>query len=162
MKGKRVLLARAKVARDVIPHDLRKVGANVDVVEAYETIIPRKSATRLRALLQDSKRRPDLITFTSSSTAKNFVELLGDPSGLPVRKFLSGIQIASIGPVTSATLGELGLPADIEARQYNIPGLIAAIASRHSRKYVLAVVYSVSEHPQSAGGTCAFRKSATR
>ncbi len=135
VKGKRVLLARAKVARDVIPHDLRKVGAHVDVVEAYETIIPRKSATRLRALLQDSKRRPDLITFTSSSTAKNFVELLGRskrPAGS--RKFLSGIQIASIGPVTSATLGELGLPADIEARQYNIPGLIAAIASRHSRK----------------------------
>ena len=56
--GKRVLLARARVARDVIPRELRKLGAKVDVVEAYETVIPQSSRTRLRAILKDSKRRP--------------------------------------------------------------------------------------------------------
>lgn len=130
--GKRVLLARAKVARDVIPRQLRDLGAQVDVVEAYETVIPRSSRARLRALLEDPKRRPDVITFTSSSTVRNFVALLGNNiwRGLPrPRKASSieGIRLASIGPVTSSTLRELGLPVDIEAKQYTIPGLIEAI-----------------------------------
>jgi uroporphyrinogen-III synthase len=120
--GKRVLLARARVARDVIPRELRKLGAKVDVVEAYETVIPQSSRTRLRTILKNSKRRPDVITFTSSSTVRNFVSLLGkDP-------LLDGIRLASIGPITSSTLRELGLPVDIEATEYTIPGLIKAIA----------------------------------
>jgi uroporphyrinogen-III synthase len=121
--GKRVLLARAKVARDVIPRELRKLGWNVDVVEAYQTVLPHSSRTRIRAILKDSKRRPDLITFTSSSTVRNFVGLLGKNS-LP-----DGLRLASIGPVTSSTLREMGLPVDIEAKEYTIPGLIKALAS---------------------------------
>jgi len=127
ISGKRVLLARAKVARDVIPRELSKLGAQVGVVEAYETVIPTSSRARLRSLLKNPKRRPDVITFTSSSTVRNFVTLLS-----PVRrghpKTLLGIRFASIGPVTSATLRELGLPVHIEAKQYTIPGLINAIA----------------------------------
>jgi uroporphyrinogen-III synthase len=122
--GKRVLLARAKVARDVIPRELRKLGAHVDVVEAYETVIPKPSRVRLRGVLRDPKRRPHVITFTSSSTVRNFVTLLGKNAVL--ERFRP--RFASIGPVTSATLRELGLPVDIEARQYTIPGLIQAIA----------------------------------
>ena len=121
--GKRVLLARAKVARDVIPRELRKLGARIDVVEAYETVIPESSRTRLRAILKDAKRRPHLITFTSSSTVRNFVALLG------ANRRLDGIRLASIGPVTSSTLRELGLPVDIEATEYTIPGLIKALTS---------------------------------
>jgi uroporphyrinogen-III synthase len=91
-------------------------------VEAYETVIPQSSRTRLRAILKDSKRRPHLITFTSSSTVRNFVALLGkNPS-------LDGIRLASIGPITSSTLRELGLPVNIEATEYTIPGLIKALA----------------------------------
>jgi uroporphyrinogen-III synthase len=122
--GKRVLLARAKVARDVIPRELRQLGARVDVVEAYETVIPQSSRTRLRATLKDPKRRPHVVTFTSSSTVRNFVTLIGKNvwRGRPRPRF------ASIGPVTSATLRELGLPVDIEARNYTIPGLVKAIA----------------------------------
>src|SRR5450755_4917554 len=63
VKGKRILLARAKVARDVIPRELRKLGARVDVVEAYETVIPESSRRRLRAALRSSTRRPSVITF---------------------------------------------------------------------------------------------------
>ena len=124
VRGKRVLLVRARVARDVIPRELRRAGARVDVVEAYETVIPQSSRRRLQATLKNPNKRPNVVTFTSSSTVKNFVELLG-----PRRKsaLLNGVQTASIGPVTSATLRELGLQVDISAREFTIPGLVAAI-----------------------------------
>ncbi len=132
VKGKRVLLARAKVARDVIPRELRKLGAQVDVVEAYETVIPLESRQRLRAALQSSQRRPDVITFTSSSTVRNFLALLGQSRG-GVGRVRKGreenrVRFASIGPITSSTLRAFGLPVDIEAEEYTIPGLIKAIA----------------------------------
>ena len=129
--NKRVLLARARVARDVIPRELRKLGAQVDVVEAYETVIPKSSRTRLRAMLKDSNHRLHVITFTSSSTVRNFVTLLGKNMWPRPRKAspLDGIRLASIGPITSSTLRELGLPVDIEANEYTIPGLIKALES---------------------------------
>jgi uroporphyrinogen-III synthase len=149
VKGKRLLLARAKVARDVIPRELRKAGARVDVVEAYQTVVPKTSRARLRAAFTNSRQRPDVITFTSSSTVKNFVGLLGasalrigndKAAGQALRRPRSAktvfavqslhsnqIRFASIGPVTSATLRDLGLPVDIEAVEFTIPGLVKAI-----------------------------------
>ena len=124
VKGKRVLLVRAKVARDVIPRELRKAGAHVEVVEAYETVVPESSRRRLQAALKNPKKRPNVVTFTSSSTVKNFVELLGTRHR---SSMLDGVQTASIGPVTSATLRELGLPVDIAATEFTIPGLVTAI-----------------------------------
>ena len=123
VNGKRVLLVRAKVARDVIPDELRAAGALVDLVEAYETVAPKKSRDRLRSLMKNAKRRPQVITFTSSSTARNFAELLGNSRALS----LKNVQFASIGPVTSATLRELELPVAIEAREFTMGGLIRAI-----------------------------------
>ena len=126
VKGKRVLLVRAKVARDVIPQELRKAGAHVDVVEAYETVVPQSSRRRLQAALKHAGKRPHVITFTSSSTVRNFVELLGlGKRGR--RSSLAGIRMASIGPVTSATLREFGLPVDISAKKFTIPGLVQAV-----------------------------------
>ncbi len=122
VKGKRVLLVRAKVARDVIPRELRRAGAQVHVVEAYETVVPLSSRTRLQSALRNPRRRPHVITFTSSSTVRNFVALLG------LRKAsFEGIRLASIGPVTSSTLRELGLQVDIEAKEFTIPGMVDAI-----------------------------------
>jgi len=135
VNGKRVLLVRAKVARDVIPRELRKAGATVDVVEAYETVAPKASERRLRAVLK-SKRKPHAITFTSSSTVKNFVGLMGLRSARAALKKTApnhGVHSASIGPVTSATLREFGLPVDIEAKSFDIPGLVAAIVA-HKKK----------------------------
>jgi len=126
VEGKRVLLARAKVARDVIPRELRKLGAKVDVVEAYETVTPKSSQQKIRALMKNPKLRPHIVTFTSSSTVRNFVQLLGG-RGRPPHTLFDGVQFASIGPITSATLRELGMPVHIEAREYTIPGLIQAI-----------------------------------
>ncbi|MGA8500776.1 MAG: uroporphyrinogen-III synthase [Candidatus Sulfotelmatobacter sp.] len=120
--GKRVLLVRAKVARDVIPRELREAGARVDVVEAYETVVPKSSRPRLRGVLGNPRRTPHVITFTSSSTVRNFVALLGRRNAE-----LDRIRLASIGPVTSSTLRELGLRVDIEAREFTIPGLVEAI-----------------------------------
>jgi uroporphyrinogen-III synthase len=122
VKGKRVLLVRAKVARDVIPRALRKARAQVDVVEAYETVAPRSSRRRLQAALRNPKRRPHIVTFTSSSTVRNFVALLR-----PRSAGLDKILMASIGPVTSSTLREFGLPVDISAKEFTIPGLVKAI-----------------------------------
>lgn len=127
VRGKRVLLVRAKVARDLIPEELRKAGARVHVAEAYETVVPDDSRTRLAQALNDPRRRPTAITFTSSSTARNLVALLGSEN--PV-KTLHDITIASIGPVTSTTLRELGLTVDVEAAEYTIPGLVKALAER--------------------------------
>jgi uroporphyrinogen-III synthase len=129
VKGKRVLLVRAKVARDVIPRELRKAGAHVDVVEAYETVVPQSSRARLRASLKNPNKRPHVVTFTSSSTVRNFVELLG--GGQKARtNSLTEIQMASIGPVTSSTLREQDLSVDIVAREFTIPGLVGAIVKK--------------------------------
>jgi uroporphyrinogen-III synthase len=122
VNGERVLLVRAKVARDVIPRELRKAGAHVDVVEAYETVVPKSSRPQLRRLLGNPRRRPQVVTFTSSSTVRNFVALLGARSAR-----LNGIRFASIGPITSSTLREFGLRVDIQAREFTIPGLVEAI-----------------------------------
>jgi uroporphyrinogen-III synthase len=137
VKGKRVLLVRAKVARDVIPDSLREAGAQIDVVEAYETVVPEKSRTRLRATFKDKDRRPHVVTFTSSSTVRNFAELLGFSNGgtpagksqgnKPKPSFLKNVQFASIGPVTSGTLREFDMPVEIEAREFTMGGLIRAI-----------------------------------
>lgn len=126
VEGKRVLLARAKVARDVIPRELRKMGAEVDVVEAYETVVPASSRASLRSIMKDPKRRPHVVTFTSSTAVRNFVALLGGRGRAP-HAGLEGIQFASIGPITSATLSEHGLVPHIEAKEFTIPGLIKAL-----------------------------------
>jgi uroporphyrinogen-III synthase len=128
VNGKRVLLVRAKVARDVIPRELRQAGAHVDVVEAYETLVPKSSQARLRAALSNPQRRPHIVTFTSSSTVRNFVALAGGrAAGLDHTRF------ASIGPVTSSTLKKLGLPVDIKAKEFTIPGLVEAIIRARPR-----------------------------
>jgi uroporphyrinogen-III synthase len=165
VKNKCVLLVRAKVARDVIPRELRKAGAQIDVAEAYETLIPESSRKRLQALFKNPARCPHVVTFTSSSSVRNFVELLGGSRA--AKRALEGfgrrgirgstVQLASIGPVTSSTLRELELKADINAREYTIPGLVDAIVKSASRQ-----LYSLSEQLQSAGTTWASKKSATR
>jgi uroporphyrinogen-III synthase len=126
VSGERVLLVRAAVARDVIPRELRQMDASVDVVEAYQTVVPASSKKELQSVMGDPKRRPQVVTFTSSSTVRNFVELLGGRRR-PHRIVLDGIRFASIGPVTSATLREFGLPLHVEAAEYTIPGLVRAV-----------------------------------
>jgi uroporphyrinogen-III synthase len=128
VRGKRVLLCRAKIARDLIPRELRRMGAFLDVVEAYETVVPQSSRVELRAVLRDPLRRPHAITFTSSSTVKNYVALLGIRSGHS--RLVEGVLNASIGPVTSDSLRQYQLSVDVQAAEYTIPGLIEAMVRR--------------------------------
>ena len=121
LRGKAFLIPRAKVARDLVPRALEERGARVEVVEAYETVTPEFPAGELNRLLRPP---PDAITFTSSSTASNFAKLLPDHS---IQEALRGTAIASIGPVTSATVRKLGLKVTIEASESTIPGLVQAL-----------------------------------
>ncbi len=119
LTGKRILLPRAAVARDLAPAELIRRGARVDVVEAYRTAVPRNTPERVREVFF-GERKPGWITFTSSSTVANFAGAAGSHA-------LEGVKIASIGPVTSATLRRYGLEVTAEASPYTIEGLVAVI-----------------------------------
>ena len=119
LAGKRVLLPRAKVARDLVPVELAKRGAEVDVVEAYQTVVPADAEARGRAIFS-AARKPGWVTVTSSSTARNLINAVG-------KEALAGVRIASIGPVTSGTVRGLGLEVAVEARRYTMEGLVGAI-----------------------------------
>ena len=119
LSWRRILLPRAAVARDLVPMELKRRGATVDVVEAYRTVIPENTAERAREILA---RCPHWITFTSSSTVTNFIATAGKDT-------LNGVKVASIGPITTQTAHECGVPVDVEARPHTIDGLVAAITA---------------------------------
>jgi uroporphyrinogen III methyltransferase/synthase len=132
VQGKRILLARVKQARDVLPKGLKKLGAEVDVVEAYRTLKPRGGRKRLKQLLSNGEM--DVITFTSSSTVNHFAELLKKED---IKRLLKGIVIACIGPITAQTAKRLGMKVQIQPKQYTIPGLTQAIADYFSKNLTL-------------------------
>lgn len=128
----RILLPRAREARDVLPEGLRRQGAHVDVVVAYETRMDRGDAEALRQSLR--ARELDLLTFTASSTVRNFVQALTDGEDRAVAEIASGIPIAVIGPVTASTLRQYGLTPTIVAGEHTLPGLVAAIEAYFSEQ----------------------------
>jgi uroporphyrinogen III methyltransferase / synthase len=113
--GKRVLIARAAEARDVLPDALRERGASVDVVALYETV---REAPDEKAIA--AAQGADYVTFTSSSTVKNLTEALGE-------RFPAAARIVSIGPVTSETVREAGLEVAVEADRHDVDGLLSAL-----------------------------------
>jgi len=117
VEGRKVLIARAAQARDVLPDALRARGAEVHVAALYDTVSEPLSQ-EARAGLQ----RSDYVTFTSSSTVTRLLEALGPAGGLPDRA-----RIVSIGPITSATARERGLNVHVEAEQSDIEGLVDAL-----------------------------------
>ncbi len=124
----RVLLPRAEVAREILPQALAEHGIQIDVVPVYRTVQGTQHSTELVEMLV--KKMVDVVTFTSSSTVKNFVELVGKDN----LSTLQGVTIASIGPVTSDTARRLGLTVDVEAEQYTIDGLVAGIVDYFSKR----------------------------
>jgi len=118
--NQKILLARAEIARDVIPDALRAAGAEVVVVDAYRNVLPESAPALLQAALEVGI---DAATFTSSSSVTH----LADAARIAGIRFpFTGVPAISIGPITSATLRELGCEPAAEARQSDIPGLIAA------------------------------------
>jgi uroporphyrinogen III methyltransferase / synthase len=126
--GKRILIPRAAKARDILPETLRRWGARVDVVEAYQTVLPQVDVSALCRLLREGTI--DMITFTSSSTATNFSVMLRDQD-LP--RLLSRAVIACIGPITKKTVEDLGMRPEIVSKEFTIPGLVRAMVDYFSR-----------------------------
>jgi uroporphyrinogen-III synthase len=123
--GKSFLLVRAAEARDILPATLTAAGATVTIAEAYRNQLPPDSRQALRTLFASPETYPDAITFTSASTARNLCALL-EAANLTLPP---GITLASIGPITSQTLRDLGHEPTIEAPEPTIPSLIQAISS---------------------------------
>ncbi len=127
LEGARVLLPRADIGREALSEGLIRLGARVDQVAAYRTLVPQESWSRARELLQDG--RIDVATFTSSSTVRNLISLLnGDTT--PLKEAV----ICCIGPITAATAREIGLRVDVIARQYTVEGLVEALKEYFASK----------------------------
>ena len=118
LQGCRILIPSAKETRDVLPVALRQRGAAVDVVEAYRNILPEDAKVRASQVFREPY--PDWVTFASSSAALNLAHVAGTNT-------LQVVKIASIGPITSRTVRELGLTVSAEAKESTIPGLVAAL-----------------------------------
>ncbi len=122
VNGKHILIPRAEEAREVLPEKLAKRGAVVDVVTAYRTELDEAGETdRIREMIRTCEI--DVITFTSSSTVRNFIKLIG--TAIP-----DSITIACIGPITAQTASEMGLNPSIVADEHTIEGLVKALISR--------------------------------
>lgn len=150
-RGARVLIPRAREARGVLPDTLRGRGAVVDVLPVYDTVPVDGLAEPLERIAA-----ADYVTFTAGSTVRRFVELAeraveaeraaegagsasaaGGPlergAGRPLAERLAGARLCSIGPVTSQTLRDLGLPVAVEAEEYTMHGLVAALIADVAR-----------------------------
>jgi uroporphyrinogen III methyltransferase/synthase len=128
-RGDRVLLPRAAQTRDVLVAELRAAGAEVVEVPVYVTRRVERDAGRLREALAAGSVHA--VTFTSSSTARNFAELFSDEER---RDLLAGVTVASIGPITAATAEEYGLATDVMPAEYTIPALTRALVDYFQRQ----------------------------
>ncbi len=127
LAGARVLLPRAKEARDVLPEGLAARGAAVDVVPVYRTVRADTDRSVLEGEIE--KGRVDVLTFTSPSTVKHFFAIMGEGFAVP-----RGVRVACIGPVTAAALEKRGVPVDIVQEPYSVPGLVEALRNLFRRE----------------------------
>ncbi|OGW47473.1 MAG: HemD protein, partial [Nitrospirae bacterium RBG_19FT_COMBO_58_9] len=128
VRGSRVLIPRAEVAREILPEQLRGLGATVDVIPVYRTITPAVDVAALTQQFHDG--RVAALTFTSSSTVCNFVELLGGQA--TVKPLVARVAIACIGPITARTAEEYGLTVTIIPAENTVPALAQAIVRHFS------------------------------
>jgi uroporphyrinogen III methyltransferase/synthase len=131
VKGRRFLLPRARIAREVLPDAIRSLGGEVDVVEAYRTEAPQPSEVETFAARLMSGHI-DAVTFTSSSTVRNCLSLLADYGGIAL---FDGVAVACIGPITAETARQMGLIPAVVAKVYTIEGLVEALVEYFSPKH---------------------------
>jgi uroporphyrinogen III methyltransferase/synthase len=127
VRGQRILLPRADIARKPLTQELLARGALVDEVAAYRTVLANSKVAQLKELLK--ARRIDFITFTSASTVRNFAHLL---EGSDLAQALSTTKIACIGPVTAEAAREQGIDVHIMAEEHTMNGLVEAIVEETS------------------------------
>jgi len=128
VKGKKILIPRAKVSREILPDKLREMGADVTVATAYENVKPATDVERVKKLFEEKKIAA--VTFTSSSTVHNFVEMLGQKEYIAL---VNGAIVACIGPVTAKTAAEYGMKIDVMPKKYTIPDFVDALAEYFTR-----------------------------
>ena len=128
VKGKHFLIPRARVARELIPDRLRQLGADVTVATAYENIRPDADVARVKKLFGEKKIAA--VTFTSSSTVHNFVEMIGRSE---YKELMNGVVVACIGPVTAKTAEEYGMQVHIVPTDYTIPALVEAMVDYYTK-----------------------------
>jgi uroporphyrinogen III methyltransferase / synthase len=130
LNGSSILLPRAFEAREILPDELRQMGAQVDVVEAYRTVMPEAGAEKLAAMLENGEI--DMATFTSSSTVINFVSMFKDKRDA-LMQWMKDVTVACIGPITAKTAEDNGLKVGISAKEYTVEALTAAIVEHYSK-----------------------------
>lgn len=122
VKGKRILLPRAEVAREILPEELTRMGATVDVITTYKTVKPEGKTKEMRDMFKEGT--VDVVTFTSSSTVTNFLGMFEEGEGIGL---LKNVKVASIGPITAETAKRHGIETEIMPKDYTVPALAQAI-----------------------------------
>jgi uroporphyrinogen III methyltransferase / synthase len=125
IKGKRFLMPRTDIARSYVPEELRKLGAEVSDIVAYKTVLATDGDNIVLDKLKDGE--VDIVTFTSASTVKNFVKIIGEDN---LSAFKDNVQFASIGPITNESAEKMDIDISIKAEEYTIPGLVQAIVEK--------------------------------
>ncbi|MFH1488850.1 MAG: uroporphyrinogen-III synthase, partial [Pseudomonadota bacterium] len=118
--GLRILLPRAAQAREVLPEELAKMGASVDVVAAYRTVKPKSERLRVKEMLDAGEIH--MVTFTSSSTVSNFVEMF-EAEGTRLKQWMKKTAVACIGPITAETAETYGFKVNVTPREYTVAAL---------------------------------------
>jgi len=130
VSGQRVLIARAAEAREILPDTLERLGAHVRVVKVYKAVAPRIEREHVRQMFCDHVI--DIVTFASSSTVRNFLQLFDGADD--VKKNLNGTIIASIGPITARTIRDVGLDVHVMAAENTIPSLVQSLVDYVKRE----------------------------
>jgi uroporphyrinogen III methyltransferase/synthase len=129
LQGRKILIPRAARARDILPETLKKQGAEVTVATTYRTVNSGRKKEELTAWIDAGD--VDVITFTSSSTVTNFVEIMGQDYKLP-----SHIKIACIGPVSASTAQKAGFTIDMMQEEYTMEGLVRSLVNYYQGESV--------------------------
>jgi uroporphyrinogen III methyltransferase/synthase len=131
IKGAKILLPRAEKAREILPRKLESLGAKVDVIPVYRTIKPDQDLSKIKEMLKQG--RIDLVTFTSSSTVSNFIEMF-EPDVDSLKIWMKKVTVACIGPITAEKAKEKGLSVDIMPKDYTIEALAESILDYFSNQ----------------------------
>lgn len=129
--GEKILIPRAQIGREILPEELVRMGMRVDVVPVYKIIRPETDASWLKTMLRN--REIDVVTFTSGSCVRNFIEILGTEE---YKILLKGIKIACISPVTVDAVRKYHLEADIVPDNYTVDDLVDAIVRYYKKSEV--------------------------
>jgi uroporphyrinogen III methyltransferase/synthase len=125
VEGRNILIPRALQAREILPETLRGAGAQVTIAPVYRNVPPQGRKDALRAELEAGA--VDMITFTSSSTVRNFLTMVDAADNEELQRLLQGVKIAAIGPITAKTVTDNGLRVDIQPREHTIPAMVREV-----------------------------------